>query len=73
MDVLKAYNRRDKLTRDQLVHLQQLLDVEIVNYKRAIENYPADRMEKYGEPFLGRLQKRADDVAKLLEAEPHRL
>lgn len=36
-------------------HLIQLKKIEIDRYKLAIKNYPEDRMQKYGIPFLKRL------------------
>ena len=43
-------------TLKNLEHRIQLKQDEIINYKRVIENYPVDRMKKYGIPYLQKLQ-----------------
>ncbi len=44
-----------KKSKENLEHQIQLKKDEIIRYEKAIVNYPPDRMEKYGEPFLQRL------------------
>lgn len=44
-----------KKTSDNVEQRIQLKKIEIDNYKSAIKNYPEDRMQKYGIPFLKRL------------------
>jgi hypothetical protein len=40
---------------NNLEHRIQLKQNEIANYERCIVNYPADRMEKHGKPYLQKL------------------
>jgi hypothetical protein len=47
---------KKKLTKDDIEHKIFLKKIEIENYKRVIVNYPADRMEKCGIPFLNKLK-----------------
>ncbi len=51
-------------------HRIQLKKDEIERYKVTIKNYPPDRLEKFGKPFLKRLQ---DELAQLqsLQHETH--
>ena len=45
-----------KQHQENLEHRIQLKKDEIRRYELSIANYPPDRMEKYGKPFLQRLQ-----------------
>lgn len=58
MTINQALDKIDTLTQSQLVHMEQLCQVEIDNYLICIENYPPERMEKYGKPYLALLQER---------------
>ena len=60
--------RLDGLSAGKLEHLLQLAQIEIDNYRRAIQNYPPDRMEKYGKPFLERLAATKNEIAGRLES-----
>jgi len=66
MNIEKAYAKRELLSRKDLEQLYQGLLDELVRYRRAIQNYPPERMEKYGEPFLKRLEGRISEVEALL-------
>lgn len=48
----KNYRNIESYTNDKLDHMVQLADICITNYKNIIKNYPPDRMENYGKPFL---------------------
>jgi hypothetical protein len=54
-----------KKTKENLEHRIQLKKVEIDRYQVVIENYPPDRMERHGKPFLQKLQ----NELKILENE----
>ena len=54
-----------KKTKENLEHRIQLKKVEIDRYRVAIENYPPDRIERHGKPFLQKLQ----NELKILENE----
>lgn len=45
-----------KKTKENLEHRIQLKKDEIQRYKRTIENYPADRLERHATPYLQKLQ-----------------
>ena len=49
-----------KLTATRLEHAIQLLRNEIPLYELSCKNYPPDRMEKYGVPYLARLHRRVE-------------
>lgn len=54
-----------KKSNENLEHRIQLKKDEIKRYNVSIANYPADRMEKYGKPFLQKL----NNELKILENE----
>ena len=54
-----------KKSKDNLEHRIQLKKDEIKRYEFAIANYPPDRMERHGKPFL---QKLNNDL-KILQNE----
>ena len=54
-----------KKTDAELKHYVQLIKIDINNYRKHIENYPPERMEKYGIPHLTRLI----EVLKKVKAE----
>jgi hypothetical protein len=62
----KAYANRATLDRKNLEQLYQGLLDELVNYKRAVANYPPDRMMKYGTPFMNKIEARIGEVERLL-------
>lgn len=55
MDIEKALRTIDKLNKTQREHLLQRLEYQLVHYKRVIKNYTPDKMTKYGEPYLEKL------------------
>jgi len=67
MFVRNAYDRRETLSDAELDRLLAALRDEVDRYRYAIRNYPPDRMERYGEPFLARLEERVSQVAGLIE------
>jgi hypothetical protein len=58
MTIYKALKKIDTLTKPELKHCIQRLDAEIEGYYRCIENYPPDKLKKYGLPYLKRLMDR---------------
>lgn len=44
-------------TRAQLEHLRRLAQDEVRRYKKAIQNYPPERMERAGKPHLAKLER----------------
>jgi len=60
MNIQTAIEKIDSLSLTELNHTLQLLDVQIKNYTLLIENYPPDRMERYGKPYLKRLSDQRD-------------
>ncbi|ANY20329.1 hypothetical protein A6F68_01819 [Tsuneonella dongtanensis] len=63
---LKAYNRRESLSDAQLERLLSELKDQVERYRIAIRNYPPDRMEQYGRPFLDDLEGRVTKVAQII-------
>ena len=66
MFIENAYARRDSLSDAELGRLLAALKDEVERYRYTIRNYPADRMELYGRPFLANLEERVDEVQRLL-------
>lgn len=56
--IINGKNHRHLVQRslDDLVHLRQLAEIAVVNYRMAIVNYPPDRMRIYALPYLAQLQ-----------------
>lgn len=55
---VKLEKQLKKMTAAQVENAIQSITDEIRRYKKGIENYPADRMEKYGKPHLAKLEAR---------------
>ncbi len=66
MFIGNAYARRDALSDAELVRLLASLKDETERYRYAIRNYPPERMERYGKPFLAMLEERVAEVQRLL-------
>ena len=62
----KKYSTKNK-TRAQLEHMLQLARDEVRRYEEAIKNYPPDRMEKHGKPFLARLKSYVNEIQQAIE------
>lgn len=63
----KKYSKVETLPISKLEHMRQLICVEIENYEKIIKNYPKERMERFGKPFLSQLQQRKETVEKLIK------
>jgi hypothetical protein len=66
MFILNAYERRTSLSEPELERLLAALKDEAERYRYAIRNYPPDRMERHGKPFLATLEERVDLVQRLI-------
>tara|TARA_R110000850_G_scaffold262162_1_gene390544 strand:- start:698 stop:925 length:228 start_codon:yes stop_codon:yes gene_type:complete len=66
MFIENAYAKRASLSDRDLGRLADASKDRIERYRDSIENYPPDRMEKHGTPFLQRLQQRLDEVKTLI-------
>lgn len=66
MFALNAYERRDSLSDNELERLLAALKDEAERYRYTIRNYPPDRMERHGKPFLARLEERVETVERLI-------
>lgn len=66
MFIGNAYARRDSLSEAELGRLLAALQDEADRYRYAIRNYPPDRMERHGKPYLARLEERVEVVQRLL-------
>jgi hypothetical protein len=51
MNILTAIKKINTLTKEELKHCVQRMDIELKNYEKVIENYPSDRLKKYGVPY----------------------
>ncbi|NEX92899.1 hypothetical protein [Caulobacter sp. 17J65-9] len=66
MYIENAYTSRDSLSDRDLQRLLSALRDETERYRFTIRNYPPDRMEKHGAPFLARLEARVQEVERLV-------
>ena len=67
MFIEKAYERRTTLSDAELLRLLAALKDEVERYRYAIRNCPPDRMERYGKPFLAKLEVRVEVVQHLVQ------
>lgn len=58
MHIFTAIKNVKKLSDAQIQHFIQLMDVELKNYAKVCENYPEEKMEKYGRPYIKILEDR---------------
>jgi hypothetical protein len=72
MFIENAYARRDSLTDTELERLLAALKDKVERYRYAIRNYPPDRMESHGKPFLAGLEERVHEVARLIQTRAER-
>jgi len=72
MFIENAYARRDSLSDAEMERLLAALKDEVGRYRYAIRNYPRDRMERYGKPFLARLEERVAEVQSLMSERAKR-
>ena len=66
MFIGNAYARRVSLSDAELERLLASLQDEAERYRYAIRNYPPDRMERHGKPFLAMLEERVAEVQRVL-------
>lgn len=66
MFIERAYEERESLSDRDLERLRSALVDQVDRYKFAIRNYPADRMEGYGAPFLSRLEEKLRVVDEVI-------
>lgn len=62
MFIERAYAERENLSDRDLDRLRASFVDEVQRYEYAIRNYPPDRMEEHGKPFLSRLRQKVADV-----------
>ena len=67
MYIENAYAQREGLTDRDLERLLIALREAVEQYRYTIRNYPPDRMEKHGKPFLAKLEERVAVVQRLVE------
>lgn len=72
MFIQNAYTQRDGLSDAELERLLAALKDEVDRYRYAIRNYPAERLERHGKPFLATLQERVDEVQRLIGKRANR-
>lgn len=68
MYIDKAYDQREDLSDRDLERLLIALRDEVGRYRYTIRNYPPDRMEKHGKPFLAKLEERVAVVKRVVES-----
>jgi hypothetical protein len=66
MNLHKAWEGRERLNEKMSRLLLQGLQTERINYLRMIENYPPDRMEKYGQPMLDILEAKISTIEQMI-------
>ena len=68
MYIDKAYDQREDLSDRDLERLLVALRDEVERYRYTRGNYPPDRMEKHGKPFLAKLEERVAVVKRVVES-----
>ena len=58
-----------KRSHDNIEHQIQLKRDEITRYQKAIQNYPEERMQKFGVPHLRKLNTELQELIKLKETK----
>ena len=53
----------------QLEHMLQLAKDAVERYKVTCRNYPADRMDRIGKPFMTRLQAVVETIEKAIREQ----
>ncbi|WP_230483602.1 hypothetical protein [Sphingomonas sp. Leaf21] len=66
MFINRAYVERESLSDRDLERLRASLADQVQRYEYAIRNYPPDRMEKHGRPFLDKLREKVAHVDALI-------
>lgn len=66
MFIERAYVERETLSDRDLERLRAGLADQVQRYEYAIRNYPPDRMEKHGRPFLNELREKVARVDALI-------
>lgn len=64
----KKYTNIEKQPDFKLKHMLQLVEIEITNYEKNIANYPPDRLERFGKPFLKILHQRRDAIVAIQQS-----
>lgn len=59
--------RAESLTLSKLIHLKQMNQHEIDNYRRQSKNYPKARMERIGIPFMRQLEATRETIQSLID------
>ena len=68
MDLMKALALRETLDDYDLERLRRALVDEVDRYSVAIRGYSPEKMERYGRPYLEKLQARVLEVQRLITA-----
>ncbi len=68
MFIERAYAERGTLSNDELERLRAGLVDQVQRYKYTIRNYPPERMERHGLPFLNQLRDKITTVDALIAA-----
>jgi len=67
VNLIKAWEQREKLNSKMTDLLLQGLQDQLVDYLRAVENYPPDRMAKYGTPFIEMLEHKIATIQDMID------
>jgi hypothetical protein len=65
MHTTTAFGRRERLTDEELARLSSALKDELDRYKIAIRGYTPEKIERYGKPYLQKLEDRVAEVERL--------
>ena len=67
MNLHNAWDQREKLNEKMSALLLQGLKSQLVDYHRVVANYPPERMEKYGTPFIKMLEEKIATVEAMIQ------
>jgi septin family protein len=67
MTIFKALQKIDALTKEELKHCIQRMNIEIDNYKICCKNYSPDDMKRFGIPYKKSLMEQRKKFIKKLK------
>ena len=66
MHILTAYERRASLSPSELSRLEAALADDVERYRVATRSYTPEKLSRYGQPHLAKLEARLADVRQLI-------
>jgi hypothetical protein len=68
MNIHTALEKIESLTKGELLHCIQRMDIEIENYKVCMRNYTEYKMKRFGLPYMIKLKKQKKQFLEKYES-----